>query len=388
MAALAGAGTKQVLSPRNRDLFCRNAGRSANNGEYTQEKRSLKSHNLLRLKVSYRTLFIAAVMLIPFSSAMAAADKADPAVGRAIVVGGKTSTITPCFSCHGLDGIGDGTGAFPRLAGQAAFYLYKQLIDYASGARPNDIMAPIARQLTEQQMEDVAAYYSSRKALYFPPSEVDPKVLEHGRHIAEQGLEEGDVQACVFCHGPNGAGNPPSFPYLAGQYAPYTELQMRFWKENIRQNDPLDVMRDIAKRLSEEDVRAVALYFETVRPPFPKTTMEANTAAMAMCKADDIPLHLCVLGGHPKAGRALIAGYGCTACHHIPGIRTVSGSVGPSLEGFGRRSYIAGRVPNRPAWLTLWLRDPPFIDPQTAMPALGITEVEARHMAAYLYTLR
>lgn len=333
-------------------------------------------------------LILAAVLLIPLNAAMAATEQADPKAGRAIVVGGKDSTITPCFSCHGLDGIGDGTGAFPRLAGQAAFYLYKQLIDYASGARPNDIMAPIARQLTEQQMEDVAAYYASRKAPYFPPPQVEPKVFERGRHIAEKGLEDANVQACVFCHGPNGAGNPPSFPYLAGQYAPYTELQMWLWKENIRQNDPLDVMRNIAKHLSEEDVRAVALYFETLRSPSPETTIEADATAVAVCEAEDIPLHLCVVGGHPTAGRALIASYGCAACHHIPGVRTVSGSVGPSLEGFGRRSYIAGRVPNRPAWLTLWLRDPPFIDPQTAMPALGITEREARHMAAYLYTLR
>lgn len=106
------------------------------------------------------------------------------------------------------------------------------------------------------------------------------------------------------------------------------------------------------------------------------------------CKEVDVPAHLRVVGGDPETGRALIASYGCTACHPVPGVRTIGGSVGPSLQGFGARRYIAGRVPNRPAWLTQWLRNPPAIDPQTAMPSLGITESEARHMAAYLYTLR
>jgi cytochrome c1 len=101
-----------------------------------------------------------------------------------------------------------------------------------------------------------------------------------------------------------------------------------------------------------------------------------------------VPDHQRVLGGDAERGRTLIAAYGCTACHQVPGVRTFSGTVGPTLEGFGRRSYIAGRVPNRPAMLTAWLRDPPAIDPGTAMPAVGLSETEALHVAAYLYTLR
>ena len=103
---------------------------------------------------------------------------------------------------------------------------------------------------------------------------------------------------------------------------------------------------------------------------------------------DDVPAHLRVVGGEPERGRALIAAYGCTACHRIPGVRAMTGTVGPSLEGFGRRTYVAGRLPNRPAMLTWWLRDPPAVDPGTAMPAMGVSEPEARDMAAYLYTLR
>lgn len=110
--------------------------------------------------------------------------------------------------------------------------------------------------------------------------------------------------------------------------------------------------------------------------------------ALLTAGCDEPPEHLRIVGGDPAAGRALIVRYGCAACHRIPGIRTMSGSMGPSLEDFGRRSYIAGRIPNRPDRLTRWLRDPPSVDPQTAMPALGLDETEARHVAAYLYTLR
>jgi cytochrome c1 len=111
-------------------------------------------------------------------------------------------------------------------------------------------------------------------------------------------------------------------------------------------------------------------------------------ALVGGCERADVPAHLRVAGGDPEAGRVLIAAYGCNACHRIPGIRQANGRVGPPLDGFGRRAYIAGRLPNRPAMLTTWLRDPTAIDPLTAMPAVGLSEAEARHIAAYLYTLR
>ena len=104
--------------------------------------------------------------------------------GRAVVVGGEEASVTPCFMCHGLAGVGDSAGAFPRLTGQAAFYMYKQLIDYASGARPNDVMTPIAREMTEPQMADVAFYYSVLNAPFAPPPVVAPEVLARGRAIA------------------------------------------------------------------------------------------------------------------------------------------------------------------------------------------------------------
>jgi cytochrome c len=95
-----------------------------------------------------------------------------------------------------------------------------------------------------------------------------------------------------------------------------------------------------------------------------------------------------VAGGDAALGKRLVTQYQCGACHAIPGIPGAGGEAGPPLEGFGKLSYIAGRIPNQPARLTAWLLDPPALKPGTAMPAMGLTEQEARHMAAFLYTLK
>ena len=124
-----------------------------------------------------------------------------------------------------------------------------------------------------------------------------------------------------------------------------------------------------------------------MRAPCAAPTLVA-LALLGACEREEVPAQLRVFDGSPEFGQALIAEYGCTACHAIPGIGAFTGTVGPALDGFGARAYIAGRLPNRPMMLVAWLRDPPAIDPETAMPALGLTEAEARDVAAYLYTLR
>ena len=132
--------------------------------------------------------------------------------------------------------------------------------------RPDEVMTPIAREMTEPEMADVAYYYSVLDGPMRARPAVAPEVLARGRKIAEDGLPDDDLQACNLCHGEDGAGDPPLFPYLAGQYAPYTELQMQLFRRGVRANDALAVMRDIAEELSDEDIRAVALYFEWLRP--------------------------------------------------------------------------------------------------------------------------
>jgi len=97
--------------------------------------------------------------------------------------------------------------------------------------------------------------------------------------------------------------------------------------------------------------------------------------------------YVALTAGDPKAGRAVIREVGCGACHTIPGIRGADGAVGPPLNFFSRRTYIAGRIPNTPDNLTRWILAPQSVDPLTAMPDLGLNEVQARNVVAYLYTL-
>ena len=92
-------------------------------------------------------------------------------------------------------------------------------------------------------------------------------------------------------------------------------------------------------------------------------------------------------GGDAKRGKQAIAGFGCGACHEIPEVAAARGKVGPPLEGFASRVYIAGVWPNTPENLMAFIREPRRADPRTAMPDLGVTEAHARDMVAYLYTL-
>jgi cytochrome c2 len=96
-----------------------------------------------------------------------------------------------------------------------------------------------------------------------------------------------------------------------------------------------------------------------------------------------------VENGDPARGRALIASgvHGCTTCHAVPGLRGVQGVVGPPLDGLARRGFIAGQLPNAPGVLVAFLENPPALVPDTGMPNVGLTPEEARHIAAYLYTV-
>ena len=93
-------------------------------------------------------------------------------------------------------------------------------------------------------------------------------------------------------------------------------------------------------------------------------------------------------GGEPSRGKDVIRRYGCSTCHVIPGVEGARGQVGPSLEGIAARAYLAGKLPNTPANMIKWIREPQDVQPGTAMPELGVTEQDGKDIAAYLYTLR
>jgi cytochrome c len=128
------------------------------------------------------------------------------------------------------------------------------------------------------------------------------------------------------------------------------------------------------------------------RQRMPAAALGAIAAAsffvLALAACDDGSKPVRVPGGDAKLGKHLIAQYQCGSCHAIPEVAAARGSAGPPLAGFGRRSYIAGRIPNLPDPLAQWLVNPPAMKPGTMMPDLGISQKDARHMAAYLYTLR
>lgn len=111
------------------------------------------------------------------------------------------------------------------------------------------------------------------------------------------------------------------------------------------------------------------------------------TIALAGCGKDKAAAPA-VAGGDPKQGQRLMAQYQCAACHQIPEVPGVQGNAGPPLDGFGHRSYIAGGIPNLPDNLVRWLDNPQAVKPGNLMPDVGVSPDEARHMAAYLYTLQ
>jgi len=188
-------------------------------------------------------------------------------IGRLVAMGGAENggSGMACITCHGTDGHGDGSGAFPRLDGQPGWYLYKQLVDYASGARPNQVMSAIADRLTEHEMEAVSAYYGAMPTGTIPKhGDVAGTQLQWGGQLAAVGSAEKGIPACVNCHGANGTGLAPSVPYLAGQYASYMELQLQLWKEGVRDNDAMNVMSSIANKMDESDMHAVAEYYARV----------------------------------------------------------------------------------------------------------------------------
>jgi cytochrome c553 len=222
--------------------------------------------------------FLAALLLTGFSSAallraqtIGLPDRMqhgpDLVSGRFVALGGRLGEHRiACAQCHGLDGAGDASGAIPRLDGQNPWHLYKSLQDYASGLRSNQIMTPVAQQLGDRAMQNVAGYYASLQAQQLVARQPeDLSVLQRGGAISAVGVPERGVAACQNCHGKEGRGRPPVYPVLAGQYATYMELQLMRWKTGKRDGDPLNVMREIALQMSDEDIRAVSVYFESVR---------------------------------------------------------------------------------------------------------------------------
>lgn len=190
---------------------------------------------------------------------MLAASMLSVASAEADVEAGKARSAA-CAGCHGVDG-NSLVGQFPKLAGQSAAYIVKQLQDFKSGARANAIMAGMSASLSQQDMENIAAYYASQEST---TGKAKPELVELGQSIYRAGIAETKVSACTACHGPRGEGVASAgFPKLSGQHPEYIETQLRAFRSGERNNDPqaeAGMMRGVVKYLSDEEIKALAQY--------------------------------------------------------------------------------------------------------------------------------
>ena len=178
-----------------------------------------------------------------------------------------TPTGAPaCSQCHAFNGVSDASGAFPRIAGQSAYYLAKQLRDFASGIRVNALMTPIARSFAfARQHRRCRRLLRSQNAPFLPLRPPDPALVKRGEQLAKVGSAKQRIQACNNCHGPKGAGEPPAIPYLAGQYAHYIDL-ISTCGAQVSARAVRSSMEAVAKNLDDQDIAAVAAYYQQVNP--------------------------------------------------------------------------------------------------------------------------
>jgi cytochrome c553 len=173
---------------------------------------------------------------------------------------GKTKAA-PCAACHGLDGNSPANPLWPKLAGQHPDYMQKQIMDFKSGNRMDPLMAAQANLLaTDQDVADVAAFFASQTQTGGTAKE-DKVAL--GQRIYRGGNAASGVAACQACHGPAGMGTPGAkFPRISGQHADYLAKALNDFRAGKRANDPNGMMRDVAGRMSDEEIAAVAQYVQ------------------------------------------------------------------------------------------------------------------------------
>lgn len=172
-----------------------------------------------------------------------------------------------CAACHGADG-NSPSPANPSLAGQHSEYITKQLADFkpkgdGKAERKNAVMAGMVATLSPEDMKNLGAYFASKTPK--PGSAKDKDIALKGQKLYRGGNVATGVPACSGCHSPNGAGIPVQYPRLAGQYADYTLAQLRNFRAEERANDPNKVMRSIAAKMTDQEMKAVAEYIAGLR---------------------------------------------------------------------------------------------------------------------------
>jgi cytochrome c553 len=211
--------------------------------------------------VDYRVLALLLTgVMMPVASPAQTGVKGDPAKAQSIVQ-------QVCAACHGTDG-NSPLPVNPILAGQHPEYLLKQLVSFKpQGTKPpernNPVMAGMVANLTADDMGNLAVYFAAQKPALRTAR--DPELAKLGQAIYRGGIMHKGVAACASCHAPNGAGIPAQFPRIAGQHAEYTEAQLKAFRGGERANDPNRMMRTVAGKLTDREIRAVAEYVAGLR---------------------------------------------------------------------------------------------------------------------------
>lgn len=189
------------------------------------------------------------------TAAAVPASKGDPKAAETIV-------NQVCAGCHSVDG-NSAVPANPKLAGLNAEYIDKQLTNFKSGDRKNAVMSGIVASLNPQDMLNLAAYFSAQQPK--PGTSKDQELALQGQKIFRGGVQGAGVPACASCHGPQGKGVPVQFPRLAGQHSDYIYAQLNNFRLGTRANDGAKMMRTIAAKMTDADMKAVASYIQGLR---------------------------------------------------------------------------------------------------------------------------
>lgn len=210
------------------------------------------------------TMVIAAACIVTTVAGASGQEKIDAA---AIAKKG-AGAVPACESCH------TGVGQFPILNAQLERYVVAQLRDFRSGRRANETMGPIAKNLSDAQIDALAKYFAEQPRKAAPAPQAEAALIEKGQKLASQGDSDRDIFACDFCHGPQGRG--ADFASLNGQNPTYLKAQIDALRAGKRENDELGIMQAIAKKLTDDDVKAAAAYYNQaplppVPPPFTRS---------------------------------------------------------------------------------------------------------------------
>lgn len=211
---------------------------------------------------------IALSLTLAFAATVQAADKpaSTSASAKADAAQGQQVAAQICAACHNPDG-NSTVAANPKLAGQHADYIYKQLRNFkAEGGKPAErnspVMGGMVAAINDQDMKNVAAWYASQKQVN---EQAKGQVFNTAQKLYRAGDAARGLPACAACHGPAGAGIPSQYPRIGGQFSEYTEAQLKAFRAGERANDPNNMMRAVAARMSDAEIKAVADYVAGLR---------------------------------------------------------------------------------------------------------------------------